>query len=177
MLERITLDSLGSLIKYKPFSCTSIFLFSCRISVPAHTCLRCNFFPLINLQTLLDTTAVMFAKYCNANGALLISHCLLTISNIGLLSVDFPRSLKHSTLLGLIDILLKLSGFISGLADAMTLQWIGEVPLCLLLTPSLSHWIPLSQSLPLIEMLSHFPAQKHPFYYVKEVCQVHHHQF
>lgn len=81
------------------------------------------------MQTLLDTTAVMFAKYCIANGALLISHCLLTLSNIGLLSVDFPRSLKHSTLLGLIDILLKLSGFISGLADAVTSQWIGEVPL------------------------------------------------
>lgn len=47
-------------------------------------------------------------------------------------------------------ILLKLPGFISGLADAMTLQWSEEVPLCLLLTPSLSHRIPLSQGLPLI---------------------------
>lgn len=90
LLEQITLGSLGSLLKYKPFSA---FLFSCRISVPAHTCLWCNFFPLINPQTLLDTTAVMFAKYCNANGALLIS-CILTISNISLLSVDFSKVFK-----------------------------------------------------------------------------------
>lgn len=95
--EMMIMGSLGGGIKEKPFSCSSVFFWS--ISVPAHTCPRCNFFPLINPQTLLDTTAVKFAKLYGVNGALLLSH-ILTIWNISLLSVGFLRYLSVPLSLG-----------------------------------------------------------------------------
>lgn len=92
--ETIIMGSLGGRIKEKPFRCSSVcFFFFWSTSVPAHSCPRCNFFPLIYLQTLLDSTAVMFAKCYGVSGALLLS-CILTIWNIGLRSVGFPKYLS-----------------------------------------------------------------------------------
>lgn len=64
----------------------------------------------------------------------------------------FSEVFKHSALLGIMDTLLKLSDFISGLADVVIFWWGRVVPLCFLLTLSASHWIPQSQGLLLVEL-------------------------
>lgn len=100
--ETIIMGSLRGRIKEKPFRCSNVcvfFFFFRSTSVPAHSCPRCNFFPLIYPQTLLDSTAVMFAKCYGVSGALLLSH-ILTIWNISLLSVGFPKHLSAPLSLG-----------------------------------------------------------------------------